>query len=174
MYFMLYWRIIFITFENGWFRIVVISPSFYSPRGDRYAIVEELYNLTIIKSSATGTCLTDSANRQQINFGINMVSGCLIRYFLLIVTTIGDINDLPLTGITLVSPVYWYNMHFTSHSSIFLWLQWTRCKICFASFICNSIFISLEMIWIRYWFYQIHVLDLPKWVLHFFSFAHFL
>nr|XP_022303176.1 tectonic-3-like isoform X2 [Crassostrea virginica] len=54
--------------------------------GDRYAIVEELYNLTIIKSSATGTCLTDSANRQQINFGINMVSGCLIRFNLFNVT----------------------------------------------------------------------------------------
>nr|XP_011447005.2 tectonic-1 isoform X3 [Crassostrea gigas] len=48
--------------------------------GDRYAIVEDMYNLTIIRGSATGTCLTDSANREQINFGINMVSGCLIRF----------------------------------------------------------------------------------------------
>lgn len=48
--------------------------------GDRYAIIEDMYNLTIIRGSATGTCLTDSANREQINFGINMVSGCLIRF----------------------------------------------------------------------------------------------
>lgn len=52
---------------------------FVSDRGDRYAIMEDMYNLTIIRGSATGTCLTDSANREQINFGINMVSGCLIR-----------------------------------------------------------------------------------------------
>ncbi|XP_062616316.1 tectonic-3-like isoform X2 [Saccostrea cucullata] len=48
--------------------------------GNRYAIVEEMYNMTIIKGSATGTCLTDAATRQQINFGINMASGCLIRF----------------------------------------------------------------------------------------------
>ncbi|XP_061183237.1 tectonic-1-like isoform X2 [Saccostrea echinata] len=48
--------------------------------GNRYAIVEDMYNMTIIKGSATGTCLTDAGTRQQINFGINMASGCLIRF----------------------------------------------------------------------------------------------
>ncbi|XP_048727390.2 tectonic-3-like isoform X2 [Ostrea edulis] len=47
---------------------------------NKYAMIENMYNLTIVKASATGTCLTDSAQREQVNFGVNMLSGCLIRF----------------------------------------------------------------------------------------------
>lgn len=47
--------------------------------GNRNIIVENGYDLSLVKSSATGTCLTDAGNRVQVNFGQEMRSGCLIR-----------------------------------------------------------------------------------------------
>ena len=47
--------------------------------GNRMVIVENGYDLSVVKSSATGTCLTDIDNRVQVNFGQEIRSGCLIR-----------------------------------------------------------------------------------------------
>ncbi|XP_063398694.1 tectonic-1-like isoform X4 [Mytilus trossulus] len=57
--------------------------------GNRNIIVENGYDLSLVKSSATGTCLTDAGNRVQVNFGQEMRSGCLIR-FNLGMTTMAD------------------------------------------------------------------------------------
>ncbi|CAC5424958.1 TCTN1_3 [Mytilus coruscus] len=54
--------------------------------GNRMIIVENGYDLSLVKSSATGTCLTDAGNRVQVNFGQEMRSGCLIRFNLDTVT----------------------------------------------------------------------------------------
>ncbi|XP_076116291.1 tectonic-1-like isoform X1 [Mytilus galloprovincialis] len=48
--------------------------------GNRNIIVENGYDLSLVKSSATGTCLTDVGNRVQVNFGQEMRSGCLISF----------------------------------------------------------------------------------------------
>ncbi|VDI77877.1 tectonic-1/3 [Mytilus galloprovincialis] len=48
--------------------------------GNRNIIVENGYDLSLVKSSAAGTCLTDAGNRVQVNFGQEMRSGCLIRF----------------------------------------------------------------------------------------------
>lgn len=46
----------------------------------KYVIEESTYDLTLIKSSQTGSCVTDAGNRVQVNFGENVRTGCLLRF----------------------------------------------------------------------------------------------
>lgn len=45
-----------------------------------FAISENLYDLTLVKSTGSGDCATGSANRLQVNFGEDVRTGCLIRF----------------------------------------------------------------------------------------------
>ncbi|KAK3101664.1 hypothetical protein FSP39_005323 [Pinctada imbricata] len=61
-------------------RAGVLPTSANATVGNRLAIVESLYDLTVVKSSATGLCAQDAANRIQVNFGENVRTGCLISF----------------------------------------------------------------------------------------------